>query len=188
MALLAEEIVEEWLNRQGYFTIRGIKLGVHEIDILAVRPKGPNGVECRHIEVQVSMRPVSFISRVPKKLQKTGRAANSAKRTEEELAQGVREWVHTKFQRSDKLALMKSLWASDWTAELVLNAVKSEKEVELIRAHGVAIVWLKDIVASLGRDRFIVESRCGADLIDLIRMGGKEGWDENARDCSMRRK
>jgi hypothetical protein len=32
MALLAEEIVEEWLNRQGYFTIRGIKKGVHEID------------------------------------------------------------------------------------------------------------------------------------------------------------
>lgn len=26
MALLAEEIVEEWLNRQGYFTIRGIKM------------------------------------------------------------------------------------------------------------------------------------------------------------------
>ena len=24
MALLAEEIVEEWLNRQDYFTIRGI--------------------------------------------------------------------------------------------------------------------------------------------------------------------
>ena len=37
MALLAEEIVEEWLNRQGYFTIRGVKVGVHEIDLLAVR-------------------------------------------------------------------------------------------------------------------------------------------------------
>ena len=33
MALLAEELVEEWLNRQGYFTIRGIKFGVHEIDL-----------------------------------------------------------------------------------------------------------------------------------------------------------
>jgi hypothetical protein len=36
MALLAEEIVEEWLNRNGYFTIRGIKLGVQEIDLLAL--------------------------------------------------------------------------------------------------------------------------------------------------------
>jgi len=37
MALLAEKIVEEWLNRQGYFTIRGIKMGVHKIDMLAVK-------------------------------------------------------------------------------------------------------------------------------------------------------
>jgi len=38
MPRLGEEIVEEWLNRQGHFTIRGIKLGVDEIDILAIRP------------------------------------------------------------------------------------------------------------------------------------------------------
>lgn len=53
MALLAEELVEEWLNRQGYFTIRGLKVGVHEIDILAVRPC-PSGIECRRLEVQAS--------------------------------------------------------------------------------------------------------------------------------------
>jgi hypothetical protein len=35
VAPLAEELVEEWLNRKGYFTIRGIKVGVHEMDILA---------------------------------------------------------------------------------------------------------------------------------------------------------
>ena len=73
MALLAEEIVEEWLNRQGYFTIRGIKLGVHEIDLLAIRP-GPTRLECRHIEVQASVRPISYITRVPVETQKaTGR-------------------------------------------------------------------------------------------------------------------
>ena len=37
MALLAEEVVEEWLNRKGYFTIRGAKVGVPEMDLLAVR-------------------------------------------------------------------------------------------------------------------------------------------------------
>ena len=35
MAKLAESIVEEWLNRQGFFTIHGIKFGNHEIDVLA---------------------------------------------------------------------------------------------------------------------------------------------------------
>lgn len=69
MALLAEEIVEEWLNRQGYFTIRGVKVGVHEIDLLAVRPTA-TGLECRQIEVQASVRPVSYITRVPKVVKK----------------------------------------------------------------------------------------------------------------------
>jgi hypothetical protein len=56
MALLAEETVEEWLNRQWYFTIRGIKLGVHEIDLLGIRQTS-DGADKRHVEVQVSMRP-----------------------------------------------------------------------------------------------------------------------------------
>src|SRR3970040_1342863 len=109
MALLAEEIVEEWLNRQGYFTIRGIKMGVHEIALLAIKWRESEKPECRHIEVQASMRPVSYISRVPKKEQKAGRSANSAKRSDEELIQGVAEWVEKKFHRSDKKALMAKL-------------------------------------------------------------------------------
>jgi len=70
MALLGEVVVEEWLNRQGYFTIRGVKIGVQEIDILAVKldPKGQH--ECRHIEVQVSTNPIAYVSKVPKKIQK----------------------------------------------------------------------------------------------------------------------
>lgn len=171
MALLAEEIVEEWLNRQGYFTIRGIKIGVHEIDMLAVRFKGEGGPECRHIEIQASMRPVSYISRIPKQLQRTGRAANSAKRSREELKRGIQEWVETKFRRSDKIVLMKKLWNAKWSSELVLNNVKSQDEVNLIKGHGIKIIWLKDIIKSLLRDRFIVSSACGADFIDLIQCG-----------------
>ena len=37
MALLAEELVQEWLNRQGYFTIRGIKGGVRSIYVVGIR-------------------------------------------------------------------------------------------------------------------------------------------------------
>lgn len=171
MALLAEEIVEEWLNRQGYFTIRGIKMGVHEIDLLAVKLSRNDLVECRHLEVQASMRPVSFISKVPKQLQKGGRAANSAKRSKEELVQGVAEWVSTKFQRPDKIKLMRSLWMGTWSSELVLNVVKWQEEVDLIARHGVRILWLKDIVSSLAEGRFVVASAGGADFVDLIQMG-----------------
>lgn len=170
MALIAEELVEEWLRRQGYFTIRGIKLGVHEIDLLAITCVNGGKPECRHIEVQASMRPVSFISRVPRLLQKSGRAANSAKRTSEELEQGVEEWVHTKYKRPEKLHLMQALCAGQWSSELVINEVKSESEVELIRQQGILVHRLQDIIASLGKGEFPVPSASGADFVDLIQM------------------
>jgi len=171
MALLAEEIVEEWLNRQGYFTIRGIKLGVNEIDLLAVK-LGQNGkVECRHFEVQASMRPVSYISRVPKEIQRNGKAANSVARSTEELVDGVVEWVDKKFRSDKKKTLMQTLWQGSWSSELVLNVVKSQDEVGLIIGHGVKVHWLKDIITSLSNGEFPVKSAAGADLIDLIHLG-----------------
>lgn len=175
MALLAEEIVEEWLNRQGYFTIRGIKMGVHEINLLAVKWLGNEKAECRHIEVQVSMRPVSYISRVPKKEQKAGRAANSAKRSDEELTQGVAEWVETKFHRPDKRALMATLWNGNWSSELVINVVKSEDEVKLIAGHGIKIFRLNEIISSLAKESFVIGSASGADFVDLVHMGSRAG-------------
>jgi hypothetical protein len=44
MALLAESLVEEWLNRKGFFTIRGIKHGVAEMDLLAIRHEAGESV------------------------------------------------------------------------------------------------------------------------------------------------
>jgi hypothetical protein len=171
MSLLAEEIVEEWLNRQGYFTIRGIKLGVHEIDLLAIKWV-PNGrAECRHLEVQASMRPVSCISKVPRKAQRAGRAANSAKRSNEELTEGVAEWVETKFTRPDKRKLLQLLWPGQWSSELVVNIVKEERELDLIAQHGIRVIRLFEIVRELGRKDLPVKSAAGCDFIELIQMG-----------------
>ena len=61
MALLAESLVDEWLNRQVFFNIRGIKHGVGEIDFLGVRPIGA-GLEGWHVEVQASFSPIGYIT------------------------------------------------------------------------------------------------------------------------------
>jgi hypothetical protein len=37
MAVLDEEIVEQWLNQNGFFTLSGVKCGVDEIDLLVVK-------------------------------------------------------------------------------------------------------------------------------------------------------
>ena len=175
MALLAEELVEEWLNRQGYFTIRGIKLGVHEMDLLAVRPTAGTALECRHLEVQASVRPVSYISDVPRDIQrKEGRKPKSTKeRSEAELRVGIREWIAKKFDEPDKVGMRRKLvpTATLWTRELVLNAVKYEREVELFREAGVSIIRLPDVFRELQGNGLLISGAAGAALTDLVALG-----------------
>ena len=172
MALLAEEIVEEWLNRQGYFTIRGIALGVHEIDLLAIRPT-ISGCELRHVEVQASVRPVSYISRVPKEVQrKTGRAATSAKeRASDELAAGVREWIEKKFDLRRKVELKRQLAPGEWSRELVVHRLRHEEELDEFRSQGIRVHRLSDLVAELESKDFPVAAASGAAFVDLVLMG-----------------
>jgi hypothetical protein len=175
MALLAEEIVEEWVRRSGFFTLRGVRIGVHEIDLLAVRYRPGQEPECRHIEVQASVRPMSYISKVPKALQKQGRPPTSAKRTDEELEVGVAEWVKTKFTLPRKVALMKSLFPTNWSRELVIHNVKAQKEVELIRGHGISVISLGSIIESLRRRDGFVESAAGGDFAELVTLSPTSG-------------
>ncbi|MCI0428395.1 MAG: hypothetical protein L0Z46_10305 [Nitrospiraceae bacterium] len=171
MALLAEELVEEWLNRQGYFTIRGVKLRVHEMDLLAIRP-GPGGIECRQIEVQASVRPVSYVTRVPKSFQEqTGRAATSMKiRSDEELRQGIREWIAKKYDHPEKKRLRQRLAPGPWSRELVVHVVKHNREIELMRKEGIKVLLLGDIVAELKRGRLLLDGAAGVHLLDLVAM------------------
>jgi len=170
MALLAEEVVEEWLNRQGYFTIRGIKLGVHEIDILAFKPDTEGRHECRHIEVQVSTNPIGYISKVPK-----GMGPNSAKeRRPEELEQGIAEWIAKKFDHPKKKALRERLFPGDWSRELVVNEVKYSKELDLFSEKGITIHHLKDIVGEMADPRRPILAAAGNDLFTLMQLGKQQ--------------
>ena len=63
MALLAESLVEEWLNRQGYFTIRGVKHGVDKMDLLAVRPQDSQIVGWHDRRVRSLVQPVPISER-----------------------------------------------------------------------------------------------------------------------------
>jgi hypothetical protein len=169
MSLLAEELIEEWLNRQGYFTIRGTKIGVQEIDLLAIRTT-TNGVECRQIEVQASVRPVSYISSVPKEIQRqTGHAAGSAKAREDgELREGIREWITKKFDHPEKEKIRRHLAPGTWSRELIVHVVKHQRELELLSAAGITIRYLTKILADLKRNDFLIGGAAGAHLVDLV--------------------
>src|SRR5437867_4098752 len=98
MAALAESLVDEWLNRQGFFTVRGIKHGVDEIDLLGVRP-GKNQNDAWHVEVQASFRPIGYIGPVTKEIAVEFSASKtSAKKRPIEIVRKCAEsWVHRKF-------------------------------------------------------------------------------------------
>ena len=168
MALLAEEIVEEWLNRGGWFTIRGIKMGVDEIDILAIKPT-KDGVQCRHVEVQASFNPVSYLTKVPKANRLPGQAAGSAKhRSDKELRDSVREWVKQKFNHPKKIKQRKVLFDGQWTSELVVNNFKHPEELNLIREEKITVHNLSDVIVALRQGNSIVPKAAGADFVELV--------------------
>jgi hypothetical protein len=170
MSLLGEEVVEEWLNRNGFFTIRGIKVGVDEIDILAIRLLPGGKFECRHIEVQVSINPISYITKVPAAIRKqTGIAPHSAKKRDvAQLTQGVHEWIEAKFDKLRKVQLRNSLCPGPWSRELVVGSVKHEEELDLLRHAGITIHRLKDVLSEMAEKRTSVKAAAGADLFDLM--------------------
>lgn len=172
MALLAEELVEEWLNRNGFFTIRGIKVGVYEIDLLAIGFKNGETI-CRHIEVQDSVNPISYLCPLPKEYQKlTGRGPNNAKiRSEIEISTGVKEWVEKKYHLPATEKLRKQLYDGDWKFELIVNQVRHEEELKLIEEHGILIYRLENIISELASSKTIVKRASGSALVDLVMIG-----------------
>ena len=172
MALLAEELVEEWLNRAGFFTIRGVKIGVHEMDLLAIRPTR-SGLECRHVEVQASVNPVSYLFRLSKRDQKsTGRApTSSGKRTAAEIERGADDWVKKKFTLPQKVKMLAQLAPGPWSKELVVHRLRHPEELVLLRKRGVIVHQLDDVLTQLMKGGMTVERAFGGDFLDLVLLG-----------------
>ena len=143
MALLDEQLVEEWLNRQNFFTMRGIKLGVDEIDLLAVRPN-PEGFECWHVEVQISYRPNGYI----------GGDSNARKRNSKELRAGVEQWVTKKFTSPKKVKRRNEILPNaKWRYFLVHAVLKDEAELAIMKELGVELINYRKVLEDLCSDK-----------------------------------
>jgi hypothetical protein len=142
MSLLAESLVEEWLNRAGYFTVRGARYGVSEIDLLAVRHTA-TVVEARHIEVQVSTNPIAYISPLNEhQATHLGKSRTSAwARPPEVLQESVASWLEKKFFSPSKRAARDRAWPGlSWSLEFVHGQVKHAAELEVIRSSGIKTI------------------------------------------------
>jgi hypothetical protein len=177
MALLAESLVEEWLNRQRFFTIRGVKHGVHEIDLLAVRREATGGVTGWHVEVQASFRPIGYICKLTNEMAgRSGRKQTSVRRrTEEEIRECATAWVNIKFNSASKRQVREDLWPGVvWTYHLVHAEVRDETELDFIREMSVTVTPFHKILYTLcssHQNKFT--GSAGGDLAEIVRYFGE---------------
>lgn len=173
MALLAEQLVDEWLNRIGFFTIRGIKGGVHEIDLLGVRPS-TRGLEGWHVEVQVSFRPMSYLGKLSKDAQKElgAKSASSAKKRPADLIRAsIDEWVEKKFQSPRKREMRDRCWRDiDWQYKFVHGVVHDQTELRLIAERNIDLISFNDVLRALcDHNPGELFGGAGTDIAEIIR-------------------
>ncbi len=171
MSLLAESLVEEWLNRAGFFTIRGARFGVSEMDLLAVR-QGAKGQEARHIEAQVSTNPIAYISPLTDAQSKQlGKAKTSAwARPPEVLEVAVSAWIVKKFHAPRKVGARNKAWPGlTWSLEFVHGSVRHPEELELIRAHGIQTHTFYAVLESLCTEAALThKGGAGTDIAEML--------------------
>jgi hypothetical protein len=172
MALLAESLVEEWLNRSGFFTIRGIKHGVAEIDLLAIRHEAETSVIGWHVEVQASFRPVGYIAKLTDDMvHASNRARTSAiERTPDQIGTCAREWVQSKFKADAKAKAREGLWPHvQWQHHLVHARVRERRELEVFQREGVTCHSFRGLLADLSRRKdHSFSGSAGGDLAEIV--------------------
>ena len=159
MAMLDEQLVEEWLNRKGYFTMRGVKCGIGEIDLLAI--KSENGkAECLHVEVQVSYRPIGYI----------GGNSNAGKRTPEEIEAGIHQWVRKKFKSKEKTNKRELIMPNaNWKFWFVCAELKDEEELTLMKNQNIEIHRYKKVLTELHKDSKHQSSSTANNILEILR-------------------
>jgi hypothetical protein len=172
MSLLAESLVEEWLNRRSFFTIRGIKHGVGELDLLGIRREGNGSITGWHVEVQASFRPIGYIAKLTRDMSRSsGRARSSMKlRTSEDIEVCARDWVHLKFRAKDKERVRESLWPGIvWSFHLVHAVVKEPLELTAFQREGVICHSFSQLLDELShRAERTYSGSAGGDLAEIV--------------------
>lgn len=159
MAILDEEIVEQWLNQHGFFTMRGIKCGVDEIDLLALKPSQTKP-EFWHVEVQVSFRPVGYI----------GGDTNAKKRNKEQIEDGVEKWVEKKFTSKKKKEKRESIVSgAEWKYVLVCANLKDETEIQIMDRLGVKVYRYSEILADVVSSKEHQTSSIATNIVEILK-------------------
>ena len=167
MAKVAETIVDDWLNRKGYFTIRGLKKrGRNEIDLLAFRPSDRDAL---HIEVTSNDKPTGWLG---------GNLKASASKKEKE--ENIERFVTRKYRGANEQLRNRVPQSLNWRCMLAFNVLDDQEEEQtrvLKDQFRVESVSLSEILSDLASEQaltFYTDSDAAhfAEITDVHRNGG----------------
>jgi len=183
MSLLAETLIDEWLNRKGFMTMRGIRnAGVDEIDLLGVRHHS-SGPEGWHVEAQVSFRPVGYVTKLPREFCKAAKKdRNSAMRRPDDLLQwGATEFVDLKYRSAKKLKARERMWPGlKWKEVFVHAVVRDIGELKYIAAEGVDVISFYRVLSELAQTS-PASGAAGTDISEIIHYFANQSLDVGAQ-------
>jgi len=102
-----------------------------------------NVLECWHVEVQVSYRPIGYV----------GGDTNARRCTDDELRAGVEQWIEKKFTSARKVARRNAILPNaHWKYVFVHGVLRDDKELEHMAELGVTLISYKQVLAELRDD------------------------------------
>ena len=138
MSDLIADVVGEWLCLKGYFIIRGLKVGLNEIDVLAIKPRDGRIAEAAHYEISISTTPISYLG------------ARSAKRqSEAEIRKSVARFVAKKYTNVNTVKLIERLVGKQYGRFFVTGNRKHEMEIVALKEHEVKVIPVTQVLAEL---------------------------------------
>lgn len=135
----AEEVVRCWHYENGFFTLQNRKVGLKEIDMLAINP---HTQEMRHVEVKVATNPIGAVRlRGPMRFSKLS------------LADRVEEYAREKFERVSA-RVVELLNSKDYTKMLVLGRINTRYDDPLLvvkefEKHAIRVMYFDELVGEL---------------------------------------
>lgn len=157
----SEQFVASAFQSLGYFVIQGLKVGVREADLLAIRIN--NGKpEYYHIEIQVSHNPVGVL-----------RAQSKFGQTAKNPMKAAKDFINKKFLQKDLVkAIEKCLGTRQYKRIFVHGILKETEQLRILKKRGIECIALESLLSEA--DKSSCKTNAFVDFHAISRLAHKK--------------
>ncbi len=134
---IAQTLVKAAYQSLGYFIIEGIKVGLKEIDLLAIKPEKGNVVAERlHVEVQIGVSPIG-------PLRERGALGKAMK----DPMSAAKAYINKKYNDIKIVAKIKEYYGNnEYQKVLVFGQLKKPEQLEVFHKMGIRAISVSDLI------------------------------------------